>query len=103
ADLIDATGQPSFPTRRSSDLDIIGWNLSSLTITPTTDTNFTLSVTATSTDAGGQTNTASTTELVIIDPLAPTVTAVSVEGIEGRSIAHTFALSASSDIALPPL
>ena len=96
ATLSDGTGNTFTASPGHTSVDILGWNLSSLTLTPTTDTNFTLNVTATSTDAGGQTNTASTTELVIVDPLAPTVTAVSVEGVEGTPIPLKITASANA-------
>jgi hypothetical protein len=80
-------GTKSFTVQAGdTSVDIIGWDLSKLTIKTTSDTNFTLSVTATSTDSEGQTNTASTSELVIVDPLAPIASAVSVEGVENTSI-----------------
>src|SRR6266516_2615956 len=103
ATLSDGTGNTFTASPGHTSVDIIGWNLSSLTITPTTDTNFTLSVTATSTDGDGQTNTASTTELVTVDPLAPTVTAVSVEGIEGTPIPLKITASANGDSTLSSL
>jgi hypothetical protein len=97
-------GTNSFTAKSgSTSVDIIGWNLSSLTIKTTSDTNFTLSVTATSTDSEGQTNTASTTELVIVDPLAPSVSAVSVEGVEGTPIALKITASANGDSTLASL
>ncbi len=103
ATLSDGTGNTFTASPGHTSVDIIGWNLSSLTLTPTTDTNFTLSVTATSTDGDGQTNTASTTELVTVDPLAPTVTAVSVEGIEGTPIPLKITASANGDSSLSSL
>src|SRR5438477_252860 len=62
----------TFPTRRSSDLtagntsvDVHNWNLSSLTITPANDANFTLGIAATAKDAEGNlSTTTSGTELV---------------------------------------
>src|SRR5262249_52231925 len=71
----------------STSIDIIGWNLSTLTIKTASDANFTLNITATSADSEGQTNTASTGELMIVDPLAPIVSTISVEGVEGTRIA----------------
>src|SRR5262249_39362135 len=87
----------------STSVDIIGWDLSTLTIKTTSDANFTLSITATSKDAEGQTNTASTTELVIVDPLAPNVSAVSVEGVENTPIPLKITASANGDSTLSSL
>jgi hypothetical protein len=69
ATLSDGAGHTFTATAENTSVDIIGWTLSSLTITPTTDANFTLTVTAMSADAEGQTNTASTTESVTVEVL----------------------------------
>jgi hypothetical protein len=90
-------------TSGSTSVDIIGWNLATLTITSTTDTNFTLSVTATATDSGGQSHSASTTELVTVDPLAPSVSAVAVDGVEGTAIPLQITASANGDSTLSSL
>jgi hypothetical protein len=103
ATLSDGAGHTFTATARNASVDITGWTLSSLTITPTTAANFTLTVTAASTDSGGQTGTASTTETVIVDPLAPTAAAVGVEGVEGASIPLQITASASGDSTLSAL
>src|SRR4029077_14946570 len=73
----------------STPIDLVGWNLSTLTITPAGDGNFTLTATATVKDADGDVSTAATaTEQVIVDPTAPTVTwAAATPGVEGTAIA----------------
>src|SRR2546429_250660 len=56
-------------------------------VTPTNDANFTLTATATTLDADGNTSTASITEAVTVNPLTPTVTwAASTLGTEGAAI-----------------
>jgi hypothetical protein len=58
-------------TSGNTSADVTNWNLSSLSITPAGDTNFSLAVTATD-RAGNISSTA--TESLSINPLAPTVT-----------------------------
>ena len=68
--------------------DIHGWNLSTLTIKPATDANFTLTVAATEKDADGNLSTTTTaTEQVTVNPTAPTVTPVAASGVENTAIA----------------
>src|SRR6202008_361470 len=69
-------------------VDVHGWTLSSLTITPTNDANFTLSVAATATDGEGNLSTTTTaTEMVTVNSLAPTLAPVAESGVEGAAIA----------------
>src|SRR6202023_3593541 len=69
-------------------VDVHSWNLASLAITPTNDVNFTLSVAATTKDAEGNLSTTATaTEAVTVNPLAPSVAPVAASGLEGASIA----------------
>ena len=67
-------------------LDVAGWALGSLTITPTNDVNFTLSALVTATDANGYHYTLPATELVTVDPAAPTVSPVAEIGGVGQPI-----------------
>ncbi|WP_039014987.1 hypothetical protein, partial [Cupriavidus sp. IDO] len=82
-------GSHSFTADAShSSVDIHGWSLSSLTITPPNDTNFTLNVAATATDGEGNLSTTTTaTEAVTVHPLAPTLAPVAESGVEGAAIA----------------
>src|SRR5204862_4435972 len=57
----------------NTSVNVGGWTLSSLRVTPTNDANFTLTATATTLDADGNTSTASITEAVTVNPLAATV------------------------------
>ena len=69
-------------------VSVLGWSLSSLTITPVNDANFSLSVSATQKDSQGQLSAATTaTEAVTVNPLAPTLAPVAVTGVEGSPIA----------------
>ena len=69
-------------------VDIHGWNLSSLTITSTNDTDFHLNIAATTQDAdGNQSTTTTATEAVTVTPEAPTVAPVAETGVEGTAIA----------------
>ncbi|WP_238587506.1 beta strand repeat-containing protein [Cupriavidus sp. IDO] len=82
-------GSHSFTADAShSSVDVSGWTLSSLTITPPNDANFTLSVAATATDGEGNLSTTTTaTETVTVHPLAPTLAPVAESGVEGTAIA----------------
>ena len=73
----------------STPIDVAGWNLSTLAITPSSDGNFTLTATATERDADGDISTTATaTEQVTVGPTAPTVTwAAATPGVEGTPIA----------------
>src|SRR5262249_13106336 len=78
----------------STPIDVVGWHLSTLTITPTGDHNFTLTATATERDANGDVSTAATaTEQVVVNPTAPTLTAAPVSGIEDGPIALSVSAS----------
>ena len=64
-------------------VDVASWNLSSLTITPANDANFTLSAIVTAVDSSGFDYTLPATEVVTVNPTAPTLTwAAQVSGIE---------------------
>src|SRR5262249_27419080 len=73
----------------STPIDVAGWHLSTLTITPTGDTNFTLTATATEKDAHGDISTAvPATEQGTVNPTAPTLTwSAATPGVEGTAIA----------------
>ena len=69
-------------------VNVTNWNLSSLTIIPPNDTNFTLQIAATEVDAEGNlSKTTNGSELVTVNPLAPIVLPESVSGVEGQPIA----------------
>ncbi|MGO4158744.1 Ig-like domain repeat protein, partial [Cupriavidus sp. YAF13] len=89
ATLSDGVGGHSFTASAGhSAVDVHGWTLGSLTITPTNDANFTLSVAATATDGEGNLSTTTTaTEAVTVNPLAPTLAPVAESGVEGAAIA----------------
>src|SRR5437899_3350499 len=62
--------------------------LSRSTITPANDANFTLGIAATAKDAEGNlSTTTSGTELVTVNPTAPSVAPVAEIGVEGTAIA----------------
>src|SRR5206468_60147 len=64
-----------------------GWTLSSLRVTPTNDANFTLTATATTLDADGNTSTAIITDAVTVNPMAATVSwGAGTPGTEGAAI-----------------
>jgi fibronectin-binding autotransporter adhesin len=72
----------------STSVDVHGWNLTSLTITPTDAANFSLGVAATEKDAEGNLSTTTTaTEQITVTPEAPTVSPVAESGIAGTPIA----------------
>src|SRR5207253_103963 len=53
----------------STAVDVAGWNLAGLTVTPTNDTNFTLSLAAIARDAEGNLSApAMATETITVDP-----------------------------------
>jgi hypothetical protein len=85
-------------------VDVSAWTLSSLTITPTNDTNFTLTASATEKDAEGDTNAAATgSELVVVKPAAPVITKFSLDtGVQGDGITsgdstHAITLTGTAD------
>jgi hypothetical protein len=97
-------GTHSFTAKSgATSVDVFGWNLSNLTITTTNDTNFVLSVTATTIDSNGHTVSLSTTELVTVFPLAPSVSAGEVKGIESATIPLKITASANGDSTLSSL
>ena len=74
-------------TTGSTSVSVLGWSLSSLTITPVNDANFSLSVSATQKDSQGQLSTATTaTEAITVNPLAPTLAPVAATGVEGSPV-----------------
>src|ERR1700720_213830 len=76
----------------ATSVDVHGWNLASLAITPAADANFTLGVAATTKDADGNLSTTTTaSDAVTVNPLAPTLAPVATGGIEGSSIALNLA------------
>jgi fibronectin-binding autotransporter adhesin len=68
-------------------VDVASWNLSSLTITPANDANFTLSAIATAVDSNDFDYTLPATEVVTVNPSAPTVSPVAESRTEGKPIA----------------
>ena len=99
ATLSDGAGGHSFTaTSGATSVDVSGWSYASLTITPATDQNFTLSVAATEKDAEGNLSTTTTsTEAVTVNPLAPTVTPVAESGVEGSAIALNLGVTLNSE------
>ncbi|MBO0884492.1 MAG: hypothetical protein J2P17_29995, partial [Mycobacterium sp.] len=77
-------------TSGNTSTNIIGWNYAALTLTPSNDTNATL--TAQVTDTGGNTS-APATETVTVTPLAPGVAPVAVSGSAGQPIPLNLGLS----------
>src|SRR5438067_128148 len=87
ATLSDGSGHSFTASAGNTTVNVGGWTLSSLRVTPTNDANFTLTATATTLDADGNTSTASITEAVTVNPLTPTVSwAASTPGTEGAAI-----------------
>src|SRR5262249_34468145 len=78
--------------------DVSTWNLANLKITPTNDTTFTLTVTATATysDNPAQPHTSANFPDTTVYRLAPTVTVADTEGVEQSPIALSIT-SALSD------
>jgi Big-like domain-containing protein len=79
-------------TSGNTSVEVKGWNLANLKITPPNDTNFFLTVTATDQDA----NTASASELVTVAPLAPYLNPVAAQGNEAAAIALDLGVMAKS-------
>lgn len=79
-------------TSGNTSIDVKSWNLSNLKITPPNDTNFIPTTTATDQDA----NTASTSELVTVAPLAPHLSPVAAQGNEDTAIALDLGVTAKS-------
>jgi hypothetical protein len=84
-------------TTGNTSVSVLGWSLSSLTITPVNDANFSLSVSATQMDSQGQLSTATTaTEAITVNPVAPTLAPVAETGVEGSPIALNLGASAKN-------
>ena len=82
-------------TTGNTSVSVLGWSLSSLTITPLNDANFSLSVSATQMDSQGQLSTATTaTEAITVNPVAPTLVPAAATGVEGSPIALNLGASA---------
>ena len=79
-------------TSDNTSIDVASWNLSDLKIILPNDSNFILTVTAT--DQGA--NTARTSELVTVAPLAPYLHPVAAHGNEGTAIALELGVMAKS-------
>jgi hypothetical protein len=75
-------------TSRNTSVEVVTWNLSSLTITPANDKNFTLTVSATELDAEGNLSaTTKAAEKLTVLPTAPVLSwSASVSGVEGAAI-----------------
>ncbi len=67
-------------TTGDTSVNVASWNLSNLTITEPNDTNFTLSVTAADQSVTGVSASATGTEAVTVNPLAPAVVPGTVTG-----------------------
>jgi hypothetical protein len=80
--LSDGQGH-SFKAGAKTAVDVTAWNLSTLSIIPPNDVNFSLIVTGT--DLHG--NVASASEAITVNPLAPTIAPVPATGVEGSAIA----------------
>ncbi len=84
----DGHGHSFTATAGSTSVDIHGWTLSGLTVTPANDANFSLQITAKTQDADGNLSAPATaTEAVTVAPEAPTVAPVAASGVEGTAIA----------------
>ncbi len=79
-------------TDGNTSIEVKGWNLSSLKIIPSNDTNFTLTITAA--DQGA--NTASASELVTVAPPAPDLNPVAAHGHEDTAIALDLGVTVKS-------
>ena len=84
-------------TAGSTSVSVLGWSLSSLTITPLGDADFSLSVSATQMDSQGRLSAATTaTEAIAVSPVAPTLAPVAETGVEGSAIALDLGASAKN-------
>src|SRR5205807_477811 len=80
--LSDGHGNSFTATAGNTSVDVHNWNLSSLTITPANDANFTLGIAATAKDAEGNlSTTTSGTELVTVNSTASIVAPVAEIGV----------------------
>ncbi|TPK70433.1 hypothetical protein, partial [Mesorhizobium sp. B2-4-17] len=90
ATLTDGTASHAFTaTSGLTSIDVHTWNLSTLSITPPNDANFSLSAVAT--DGSGNSTTA--TEAVAVNPLAATLAPAAASGVEGAAIALNVGLT----------
>jgi FecR protein len=84
--LSDGHGHSFTALAGQTSVDVHAWTLSSLTVTPPNDTNFTLAATVTATDSNGFSYSAEASETVTVDPLPA---AVSFNSSSGRGHAGT--------------
>jgi hypothetical protein len=81
ATLTDGHGHSFTATSGFAAVDVHNWTLSSLTITPPNDLNFTLNVSATEENSSGGTSTAAVSNVAItVNPLAPALNPGAVNG-----------------------
>jgi hypothetical protein len=78
--LSDGNGHSFTAQAGQTSLDVHAWTLTSLTVTPPNDTNFTLSALVTATDSQGFSYSAETSETITVDPLPPEVSFNSPSG-----------------------
>ncbi|WP_128971309.1 DUF4347 domain-containing protein, partial [Bradyrhizobium tropiciagri] len=94
ATLADGNGHSFTATSGHTSVDLAGWNLGTLTVTPANDTNFVLNLAATEKDAEGNIGPLTTaTEAVTVNPLAATLAPVAASGVEGSAIALNVGLT----------
>ena len=95
--ITDGTPGHTYASRSSADgsVDVASWNLSTLTITPADAANFTLKALVTAIDGDGYDYSLPETEIVTVNPAAPTVAPVAESGIEGRWIALNLGTTAN--------
>ncbi|WP_213737477.1 autotransporter-associated beta strand repeat-containing protein [Bradyrhizobium sp. dw_411] len=86
--LSDGNGHTFTAQVGETSVDVHAWTLTSLTVTPPNDTNFTLSALVTATDSHGFSYSAETSEAITVDPLSP---GVSFNNASGRGHAGTAA------------
>ncbi len=68
-------------------IDVSSWTLANIVVKPINDTNFTVSIAATSTDAAGvSSKVATANEYVDVTPKAPSVASILKSGVEGSPI-----------------
>ena len=84
--LSDRHGDSVTITSVGQQVNVLGWKLSSLEITPPNDAGISLTATASETDAAGKTSTASATKTISVTPEAPALAPASVSGTEGSAI-----------------
>ncbi len=79
-------------TAGTTSVNVLGWTYLGLSMKPTTDANFSLSVTATNSSANVS---AAASEAVTVNPLAPTVAPVAASGTVGHAIALNLGISSN--------